>query len=298
MQQIHLIDVNFLSENTISVFLVPSSDGPVLIETGPASTFHHLEKAVNEIGYDLADIKHVFVTHIHFDHAGAAWRLAEAGATVYVHPVGAPHLVNPVKLWNSASKIYGTEMERLWGEIKPIDRSQVQEVNDEDVINIGNIRIKVWYTPGHAPHHNVYQLDDIIFTGDTAGIKIGNGPVQPPCPPPDVNIELWLTSIQKLKQLNPSALYLAHFGRHDRPGEILIQLEKALIDWRDWIKPYYEKNVPVEETIPAFELYARTQLAGAGLTGHEIQRYEYANPSFMSVTGLYRFWKLKSQGRI
>ena len=98
--------------------------------------------------------------------------------------------------------------------------------------------------------------------------------------------------------MNPSALYLTHFGKQEHPNEILTALEKILIDWSEWIKPYYEKNIPVQKTIPEFELYAGQQLAEAGLSEPEIRRYEYANPSYMSVTGLYRYWNLKSQGRI
>jgi glyoxylase-like metal-dependent hydrolase (beta-lactamase superfamily II) len=298
MHPIHIIDLHFQAEQSIAAFIVPTSDGPILIETGPDSTWPNLEYGILKSGFKPKDIRHVFVSHIHFDHAGAAWRLADLGATVYVHPKGLPHLANPAKLWNSASQIYGADMERLWGEMRPIPETQLRAVNEGDVLTIGDQQVHVWYTPGHAVHHVAYQIGDVVFTGDVAGVKIGNGPVQPPCPPPDIHVELWLTSIQKLKNLAPSALYLTHFGRHDNAVALLDELETNLREWTNWLKPYFEKNIPAEAVIPAFEQYVQAQLIAAGLDEQERMQYEYANPAHMSVTGIYRYWKLKAEGRI
>lgn len=298
MEQVQVLDLNFQSEESIAAFLVPSREGLVLIETGPESTWQHLEQGVRDCGYKVADIKHVLLTHIHFDHAGAAWKLAEKGATIYVHPSGLPHLADPEKLWNSASQIYGDAMERLWGKMKPISTDRLKAVDDGDKIQIGELEFTVWYTPGHAVHHNAYQLGEVIFTGDVAGVKIEDGPIQPPCPPPDINIDLWLQSIQKLKALHPSALYLTHFGKQEKVQELLYDLEQVLKDWSNFILPYFQQAVPQEEVVPLFEAYTQGKLTAAGLNQHELLRYQYANPAFMSVTGLYRYWKLKSQGRI
>ncbi|MGV7107682.1 MBL fold metallo-hydrolase [Flavobacterium sp. U410] len=298
MNTIDVIDLHFQSEESIASFLIPSSDGLILIESGPESTWKHLENGITALGHKVEDIKHVFLTHIHFDHAGAAWKLAEHGATIYVHPIGLPHMANPEKLWNSASQIYGDDMDRLWGKMQPIPANQLKAVDEGDEITIGEHTIKVWYTPGHAIHHNAYQIEDIIFTGDVAGVRIENGPVQPPCPPPDINLELWLQSIDKLKKLNPSALYLTHFAKQDNPIALLEELELHLHSWANWIKPYFETKTPIADVTPEFVAFTRKELENAGLNEHEIKRYEYANPSFMSVTGLYRYWKLKSEGRI
>lgn len=298
MNTIDVIDLHFQSEESIASFLIPSSEGLILIESGPESTWKHLEKGITDLGHKVEDIKHVFLTHIHFDHAGAAWKLAEHGATIYVHPIGLPHMANPEKLWNSASQIYGDDMDRLWGKMQPIPENQLKAVDEGDEITIGEHTIKVWYTPGHAIHHNAYQIEDIIFTGDVAGVRIENGPVQPPCPPPDINLELWLQSIDKLKKLNPSALYLTHFAKQDNPIALLEELEIRLHSWANWIKPYFEAKTPITEVTPKFVTFTRKELENVGLNEHEIKRYEYANPSFMSVTGLYRYWKLKSEGRI
>lgn len=293
------LDNHFLEESSvIANYLIESQEGLILIETGPETTFEHLKKAISQEGYDWADVKHVLLTHIHFDHAGAAWKFAEQRAKIYVHPVGLPHLNNPEKLWNSAKRIYKDDMERLWGEMKPIDNNLLIPADDGDTISIGGVEFKTHYTPGHAVHHNAYQLGKAVFTGDVAGVKINSGPVVPPCPPPDINIELWKESIEKLKNLNPEVLYLAHFGAVHQPQKHLKDLELILDDWKNWIKPHYEAETSPKEITPEFVAYTQNQLREAGVSEKNIERYEKGNPSFMSVTGLMRYWKLKDQGRL
>lgn len=299
MYKIHTIDLYFQAEkHSIGAFLIETEKGPILIETGPESTWEFLEKGIQDLGYQVEDIQHVLLTHIHFDHAGAAWKFAKNGAKIYVHPIGIPHLANPEKLWNSAKMIYTDKMEMLWGTMESIPEEQLIPVDEGDTIDFGDAQIKVWYTPGHAVHHNAYQIDDIIFTGDVAGVRIGDGPVAPPCPPPDINVELWKKSIHKLKNLKPQALYLTHFSLQYNPQELLTNLEIKIDDWANFIKPFYDNQTPPEEIVPQFMAYTRSQFLAEGLHSEEIQTYELANPSWMSVNGLLRYWKLKEQGRI
>jgi glyoxylase-like metal-dependent hydrolase (beta-lactamase superfamily II) len=299
MNKIEIIDLKFLQEeHSIGAFIVRTFFGPILIETGPMTTFSNLENGIKNLGIEITDIKHVFLTHIHFDHAGAAWKFAEHGAKIYVHPAGLPHLENPEKLWNSAKQIYQDKMEYLWGEMKPISSQQLIAASDQDEFNFGDTTIKVHYTPGHAVHHNSYQIDQVIFTGDVAGVQIDHGPVVPPCPPPDINIELWKESINKLRNLNSNWLYLTHFGAKNNPNKILDELETTLNQWANFIKPFYDTNTPPNEIVPKFMEFTTTNFKSSGLTNSEIQTYEYANPSWMSVNGLLRYWKLKEQGRL
>ncbi|MFD2202532.1 MBL fold metallo-hydrolase [Shivajiella indica] len=299
MDKIHVIDLEFLNtEEAIASFLVETSIGPILIETGPESTFEHLIKGIQQIGYQAKDIQHVLLTHIHFDHAGAAWKFAELGASIYVHPVGLPHLASPEKLWNSAKQIYGEEMDRLWGKMSPIPESQLIAVEHEQNLIFGETQIKALHTPGHASHHIAWKLGNEIFTGDVAGVKIENGPVVPPCPPPDIDIQAWKTSLAIIKAANPQSLYLTHFGVVNDISEHLDALSYILDDWANWIKPFYQENKAQKEVIPLFMDYTQKQLAREGCGKELIQIYEYANPSWMSVAGLYRYWKLKDQGRL
>lgn len=297
--KIAILDDMFQGEShVIANYLIPSDDGLILMETGPETTFEHLKKAIADEGYDWKDVKHVLLTHIHFDHAGAAWKFAQNGAKIYVNPIGLPHLNNPERLWNSAKQIYQDDMERLWGSMEPIDESLLVPLNDGDITHIGGIEIKTFYTPGHAVHHNAYQMGDVVFTGDVAGVKINKGPVVPPCPPPDINIELWKDSINKLRSLNVKTLYLAHFGPVENITEHLNDLEAMLDDWSQWMKPHYDAKSNPEEIMPKFIEYTQNQLRKMGVSQENVERYEKGNPSFMSVTGLLRYWKLKEQGRI
>lgn len=296
---IQIIDLNFLdTKQSIGSFLIPTAKGPVLIESGPETTFPVLKAGIEKAGYKIEDIHAVLLTHIHFDHAGAAWKFAKNGTKIYVHQVGLPHLANPEKLWNSAAQIYGDDMNRLWGKMEPIPEDLLIAANDGDVIDFGNVQFKVIYTPGHAVHHNAYQLNDVIFTGDVAGCKIANGPVVPPCPPPDIDLVLWKKSIQKLKDANPSALYLTHFARQEHPVQLLEELEMELDNWANFIKPFFDAGIPADEIVPQFMQFTSQAFKTKGLTDTEIQIYEYANPSWMSVNGLLRYWKLKQQGRL
>lgn len=296
---IQVIDLNFLNtKESIGSFLIPTQKGPVLIESGPETTFEALSADIEKAGYKVEDIHAVLLTHIHFDHAGAAWKFAKNGTKIYVHEIGLPHLANPEKLWNSAAQIYGDDMDRLWGKMESISTDLLIAANDGDIIDFGDVQFKVIYTPGHAVHHNAYQLNDVIFTGDVAGCKIENGPVVPPCPPPDINLTLWKQSIKKLKDAKPSALYLTHFAKQENPIQLLTELESELDNWANFIKSYYDSNTPAEQIVPKFMQFTTNAFKEKGLSDEEIKIYEYANPSWMSVNGLLRYWKLKEQGRI
>ncbi len=289
---IHTIDLRFQGiDSAIAAFLIETSDGPVLIETGPYSTFPYLKKGIEKLGFSISDIKHVLLSHIHFDHAGAAWAFAEQGANIYLHPIGAPHLADPSKLWNSAKRIYQDQMETLWGEMKPIDPNLLKPIEHNTSLTIGNTTFISWHTPGHAIHHTAWQMEKHLFAGDVAGVKIGNGMVVPPCPPPDINLEDWMSSIALIRQLKIEHLYLTHYGLIEEIDAHLDSLENCLNDWSEWIKPYAISNTSVQEIVPLFQKYVANQLKDFGISDAGIIQYEAANPSWMSVAGLIRYWK-------
>ncbi|MDN5213565.1 MBL fold metallo-hydrolase [Fulvivirgaceae bacterium BMA12] len=290
------LDLNFQGiEKTIASFLIETSEGPILIETGPYSCFKQLQKLVESYGYSLQDIQHVFITHIHLDHAGGAWALAERGATVYLHPFGVAHMADPTKLWKSAQLIYGDKMEFLWGKMEAIKEDQLRPVMHGESINIGERTITAWHTPGHANHHIAWQMEREVFCGDVAGVKIDRGPVVPPCPPPDINLEKWRDSIALIKDLQPEKLHLTHFGEIVEVEAQLNELWEILNNWAQWIKPRFENNELPQEIIPEFQRYTEQQLKALGLNESEIKKYETANPSWMSVAGLLRYWKKKKE---
>ncbi len=292
---IHVLDLNFQGiGDAIAAFLVETEEGPVLIETGPHSTFPYLVKGLAKYGYRPDDIKHVLITHIHLDHAGAAWALAELGAIIYMHPFGVAHMQDPSKLMESARRIYQDKMDTLWGEMKAIPAEQIRAVEHEEKLTFGETEIVSLHTPGHAKHHIAWQIGDLVITGDVAGVKIGGGPVVPPCPPPDINIEDWERSIALVRSRQPKELLLTHFGKISNIDEHLDALKIILHDWADWIKTKADEGRSAEEMTPLFSEYTADQLRAQGVTEEGITKYEAANPSWMSVAGLLRYWKKKS----
>lgn len=295
---IHTLDLSFLGDpKSIASYLVETTEGPILFETGPYSTFTHLKAGVESLGHKIEDIKHVFLTHIHLDHAGAAWAFAQHGATIYVHPRGKKHLAHPEKLMASATRIYGEHMDRLWGQMNPIPESQLRIMEDGEKVKIGGIKVRAWHTPGHAVHHIAWQVENIhLIAGDVAGCKIMGGIAVPPCPPPDINLEDWERSIRFILSRRYDSLYLTHFGQVKGTRNIkmhLTELRSRLRSWANWIKPYYDAGISAEEITPKFEKYVDSQYAAADMSAEVKQYYQNANPVWMSVAGLLRYWKKK-----
>lgn len=287
---INIIDLNFYTDQTIASFLIETSEGPFLIETGPDSTYINLERGIKNLGYKPSDIKHVLLTHIHLDHAGAAWHFSRHGATIHVHSKGGPHMAHPSRLLQSASRIYGDKMDELWGKMEPIPTDQLHIVDDGDKIKLGNIVVDAIYTPGHAQHHLAYMIDGNIFTGDVGGVRTGGGFVVPPCPPPDINLEQWQESINTIQNLNPDALYLTHFGKYTDIDTHLEELEERLYRYAEWMKKQMKSGNDNDQITAAFEKYLYTELKNAGLDQEGQKKYEIADPAWMSVSGLMRYW--------
>ncbi|HVY54649.1 MAG TPA: MBL fold metallo-hydrolase [Thermodesulfobacteriota bacterium] len=288
--KIHTIDHHFFKKKVIASYLIENGGEAVLIETGPDTTFHNLEKSLNDHGYSIEDIRNVFVTHIHLDHSGAAWRFADAGARIHVHPFGARHLADPAKLVASARRIYKEQMDTLWGEIRPIQEEKIYEIGDGEKISVGGIDIRAVETLGHASHHHSYLVDDVLFTGDVAGVRIDNGPVLPPTPPPDLNVELWQASIRKILSIKPQALYLTHFSKSEDAEGHMKELEGRLLYITEWAGEKLKQGKTEEEMVAEMEMMFRDILVKAGADKQLIEAYELADPFWMNVGGLVRYW--------
>lgn len=289
--RVRVLDLHFKAPGTIASFLLPTSEGPILIETGPESTYDSLVRGLKREGLNPGDITRVLVTHIHLDHSGAAWRLAREGAEICVHPVGAPHMADPSKLMASAKKIYGEKMDELWGRVEGIPEGRIHVLQDREVLRCGDIEIEALFTPGHATHHVAYRLGDAVFTGDVAGVRLEGGPVIPPCPPPDINIEDWLASIERIRRVQPRVLFLTHFGPYTDAEGHLGRLARNLQLFSGWIRNRLREDAEDLSLVRQFEAYTQGFLDGNGLAEGRTREYEIANPAYMSVAGLTRYWR-------
>ncbi len=286
-----IIDHDFLSSKVIASYLFESSDGFVLIESGPESTFQNVSGKLEKLGLSADDIRHVLVTHIHLDHSGAAWRYAASGAKVYVHPNGARHLTEPERLVSSARRTFGDRMDELWGEVRPVPEESVRVVSDGETLSIGDLKIRTFDTPGHAGHHYSYFVDGNLFSGDAAGVRIGGGAVIPPTPPPEINIELWFETVKKIRDISPDSICLTHFGEYADVSAHLDELCETLESFSSWVGERLEKGMTEEEIEPDFQSLLEKRTVSNTKGAEFAESYRNTDTVSMNIKGLARYWK-------
>ncbi|MGH2746297.1 MAG: MBL fold metallo-hydrolase [Actinomycetota bacterium] len=297
MSEPRIIDTEMHGHPGITAAFLVEGEKIALVETGPKSRVHTVLTGLDRLGIDHLDW--IVVTHIHLDHAGAAGTLARHfdDAQVAVHGVGAPHLVDPTKLWQSAARIYGDEMERLWGGIDPIPEERIRVIEDGDKIDLGGRSLQAIETPGHAYHHHAY-LDDatgILFTGDALGVRLPDvGFVRPATPPPEFHLEKAIASIERIRLLKPASLWLTHFGPHDRGespmsvdglcGESAASLER----WAGWVRSARAHTSDLDEAARLVREAARTEYEKV-LSDDTLARMESTSSYWMNTWGYMRY---------
>jgi glyoxylase-like metal-dependent hydrolase (beta-lactamase superfamily II) len=288
-----IIDLGFQGrQGVIAAYLIAGNDEVALIETGPTSTLAALTGGINAAGFAVSDLTAVMPTHIHLDHAGAAGVLARdnANLTVYVHPFGAPHLVDPAKLIASATRIYGDQMGPLWGEIAPVPEPQVRPLADGETIFIAGRTLTALFTPGHANHHIAFwdAASGAVFTGDVGGIRMpGTDYVCAPTPPPELDPAAWVDSIARLKSLNARRLLLTHYGAFDDVEAHLDQILPHLDDFVAIAEQSVTEGGDQEELTRA--LHNRMAAELGDVSEDTLVNLEWATPSYMAALGLTRY---------
>ena len=217
----------------IATATLTGADGVTVVDPGPTTTLPALERHLASIGASIQDITALFITHIHLDHAGASGTLIQRNPRikVFVHEVGAPHMVDPSKLVASAGRLYGDDMDRLWGAVTPVTPASLVTLKGGERLDRAGRRWDVAYTPGHASHHVSYFSPDsgIAFVGDTAGVQVlSGGFVLPPTPPPDIDLPAWTASLALIEQWRPQTLFLTHFGPSERVAAHIAELRDHL----------------------------------------------------------------------
>ncbi len=294
---IYTLDLNFSGvHGTIAAYLIPYAHGGILVETGPGSTIPALQAGLKAHGLNVSDITDVFLTHIHLDHAGAAGWMARQGARIHVHPVGAPHMLDPEKLLNSAARIYGDKMQSLWGEFLPVPEDRLSIVEDNEIVEISGLCFRALDTPGHANHHYAYLFQDVCFTGDIGGVRLTEQHnLRLPMPPPEFHIESWRASLKRLQEERARGAFKriapTHFGIFDDPDWHLAAVSKALDDVEEWMNAVMPANPTIEQINEQFEAWTQTRSLEQGLPPGILKGYEVANPSWMSSQGIQRYWR-------
>jgi glyoxylase-like metal-dependent hydrolase (beta-lactamase superfamily II) len=295
--QIHTIDLKFQQmPGAIASYLVPHARGAVLIESGPGSTLEGLQKGLEQHHLGFGDITDVLLTHIHLDHAGAAGWLSWQGARVHVHPAGAPHLLDPSRLLESAGRIYGDLMEPLWGEFLPVAEDRLSVLEDGEEVNIEGLRFRPLDTPGHASHHYCYIFEETCFSGDIGGIRL-SGLCCPrlPTPPPEFNLEQWRASLERMRKEYDlgsfSRIAPTHFGIYEDAGWHLDAIEEALDDLEEWMEEVMPGGPEANELRQQFSSWTHESSIKKGMTEEQAGIQERVIPSSMSADGINRYWR-------
>jgi glyoxylase-like metal-dependent hydrolase (beta-lactamase superfamily II) len=253
----------------------------VIVDPGPTSS---VETLIDRLG--PVEPRALLLTHIHLDHAGASGVLCRKypKLKVYVHEVGAPHLVDPSKLLKSAGRLYGDDMWELWGEVAPVPEERITALSGGETVE----GFRVAYTPGHASHHVCYLHEESgdAYVGDTAGVRIPPyAHAIAPTPPPEIDVEAWLDSLHTVASWNPQTLGLTHFGQVTEVADHLHRMRSALVEQADSARLDGEERfiATLEQT-----LHEETDPA-------TVEAFEQAAPPDQLYMGLERYWRKKAE---
>ena len=292
-------DLEFLgTPRVIATAVVHGAGGVAVIDPGPSTSLARLEAGLQEAGLRVADVTAILLTHIHLDHAGGVGTLVRHNPKlrVYVHARGAPHMIDPEKLISSATRLYGADMDRLWGEMAPVPERNVVVLNGGERIEEAGRTLEVAYTPGHASHHVSYFVKDagIAFVGDTAGVMvIAAGEVLPPTPPPDVDLEAWSDSLARIEAWHPDTLFLTHFGPAAPVGRHLSVLRDNIETSSRAVKATLERDGTDEQREAWYAEEWRRELRRR-MNEADAHTYEVAGRFDLNWRGLARYWRKRS----
>ena len=279
-----LIDLLHLARSRVIASFLLMGDEPALVDCGPTSCLGGLEAGLAEQALGVEDLRHLVLTHIHLDHAGAAGALIRRNPELQVHvsEVGAPHLVDPSRLEASARRLYGDDFDRLWGELVPVPEENIHVVGSEV------LGLAAWPTPGHASHHVSYLSEDgTCYSGDVTGVVIAPSRlIAPVCPPPDVDLEAWERSLDSIAERTPERLCLPHFGVVDEPAKHVEQTRERLREWAERVRG----GMSEEE----FVRTAEHELAAATAPDTAVASPQ-ARPLWQPNAGLGRYYAKKGE---
>lgn len=295
-----LIDLNFRgSPLVIATAVIEGRDGIALVDPGPTSCLPTLETGLQARGFSLRDVRTLLLTHIHLDHAGSTGTILERvpSIRVYVHERGAPHMIDPVKLLASVTRLSGNEMDTLWGAFLPVPADRVTALQGGERIEVAGRSLRVAYTPGHAKHHVSYldELSGLAYVGDTAGVRVGGDYLIAPTPPPDIDLAAWRASLDAIEAWQPVSLFLTHFGVVTPARAHLARFRETLTAAAEAVRVLLDAGGSDDEKIRAFVEQMRRDVRLA-MPETDARAAELAAPFHQLWQGLERYWR-KAGGR-
>jgi len=297
---IDYVDLNLLGRpGIIATAILQSAGGVTLIDPGPTTTLPGLRAQLIARGIALADVRQVLLTHIHLDHAGGVGELLEScpGAELLVHTRGAAHMIDPSRLMASATRLYGSDMQRLWGEMRPVPASRVRVLEGGERIESAGRTLEVGYTPGHAWHHVSYldRSSGIAFVGDVAGIRRGQGNyILPPMPPPDIDLEAWRQSADLITGWDPDTLFLTHFGAFRGVRPHFQELFARIAIWSEIVRKLLADASLTDEQRQEWFVAEAVQELRRTVGDTEAGQYSRAGRLDYSWQGLARYWRKRT----
>lgn len=299
MAAITLLDLNWTGRpRCIAACLLESDGHTALVDPGPAATLETLRAQLHSRGLAVADLNAVLLTHIHLDHAAATGTLLRENPrlAVYVHKNGAPHLADPSKLMASALRLYGENIQRLFGDFLPVPQENLRILEGGETLVFGARKLDVVYTPGHASHHVSYfdSLEGVAFIGDTGGIRIqGQSLILPATPPPDINMELWNASLDAIAARRPARLMLTHFGFMRDAADHLARYRERLRECTALSGELLRTHPDEATAARAFAEQMEGEIIRALPTG-EAAHYIFSGGLDLSWMGLARYWRKRA----
>lgn len=296
-----IIDLNFLDlREHVGLYLLEGNGELALVDSGPSSCLPALRNFLAARGLKLADISALLLTHIHFDHAGAAGTLAKENPKlrVYVHEIGAKHLKDPSRLLKSATRLYGDALQQMFGEFLPVPEENIRALTGGESVRAAGREIEVAYTPGHASHHVSYfdQSNGAAFTGDTTGMRLpGYKIVAPLTPPPDIDLAAFTESFTEIERRKPAQVLLPHFGAYNNVSEHLEATREILYKWTERTWTIMNNNPQESARIERFTAQAEEEFRAQLPNEEMIARYTAVAMPQLSWFGLERYWRKRTE---
>jgi len=294
-----VLDLNWMGRpHSIGAVLLESGGHYAILDPGPASTLETLRAGLKSRGLSVSDLNAILLTHIHLDHAGASGSLLRENPNlrVFVHSKGAAHLADPSKLLASAGRLWGDDLSRLFGETLAVPEQNIQILDGAETLMVGTRKIDVIYTPGHASHHVTYfdEGEGIAFAGDTAGIRIANGPyIMPATPPPDIDLAVWEYSFAAILDRRPSRLFVTHFGYAENPAKHIADFRKRLHLWAEITAQAMQSKSDMAAALQSFLEQTQTEMRQY-LSEADAEQHAFTAGLPLSFLGLARHIRKRS----